>query len=503
MIGKNYKALRDLRGGDLSDIFDDLKKNGAIFSANFEILAKRFLEYVLPINTFTVGFETLLQHYLAESSEEPTSEIVNTDVPRTEADFYNYICKTYLSIVKEPQSELLTLYDRTIGDIKEIDLTLKDISDKLSEIHSRNDPHEIQEKNPVFYYYQAQNEKARQEIMDFLFNDIKHFALRKCYDRSLFGDFLGDIPYNYRWNPRSYKPKMPNDLDNKFGDLPVRLIKESKTLYETDRGSFNETLHNYIRETEVVFSIKNLLPYHHILQEKSEIIYEALNIYENGIKIMFTCAVPTIIEGILHDLCLLINERESDLLQKGFQYKLDKLLPILTYELDYEYYSFRFRIFRNKVAHGRLTNRDVDELADLLLLDLYQMCKLVSSTKIKMNQKRFLIDELSKNLTNPDYKFLIEYIFLTKLEIPDFYKLNEKITEIEKIISSNQFWEFLHKQLMEGSEVQKHGIVALTKIISARKPFDKRCTSLFKKAGFASSNSGFVNDYLRDLRTYY
>src|SRR5690606_27690447 len=307
--------------------------------------------------------------------------------------------------------------EKAIADLKEIDDTLENIKNELDDITQRNDTTEIQEKKPILYYYQKHNEKARTEILSFLKEEVKNYSLTNCYGNSFWGSLMIRVPYNYNWNPKSYKPRSPNDLGNKLGNLPYPAFIEISKQYIEDKPEFYKFLNKYIVDEEIVLSLNALIQHHHILDARKEILSETLNIYKTGSKVMFATAVPSIIEGIFHDLCILIGEKENDLLKEGFQYKLDKLHEYLDLDLHYEYYSFRFRLFRNKVSHGRLTKKDVDELADLLLLDLYQVCQLVSTDKLDLNHKRFVIHELNKNLKVPDYKYLMQYLLLDKVKI--------------------------------------------------------------------------------------
>lgn len=239
------------------------------------------------------------------------------------------------------------------------------------------------------------------------------------------------ISYNYEWNSDSYKPRYPHDLANKLADLAYPKYAEICKLYDENKAEFYKFLTKYIVDEKIIFSFNNLIQDYHILDARKEILNETLNIYQVGSKMMFTTAVPSIIEGILHNLCILVGEQENNLLREGFQYKLDKLQEYLGIELHYEYYSFRFRLFRNRVSHGRLTKKDVNELADLLLLDLYQICKLVSTDKLDLNHKRFVIHELNQNIAVPDFKHLMQYLLLDNIEIPAFYQLEEQIEEVE------------------------------------------------------------------------
>jgi hypothetical protein len=422
-ITTKKKRLSELSGKDLGDGLDKLKKDDLIFRLDFELIARHFLNDHLPIAVFQADFIMLRESYMAETAEQREKsqasffrelgiELVD-NVPDKPHEFYIYICKKYFDLVREPMRELINSYAQTTSDMREIDQTLAKIAGRLKEIHDRNAPEEIQEMNPILHYYKEHNERARAVVLKFLLHEIKDHALSASLDRRFLSGFMGHSTYNYSWNAQSYTPRMPDDLANKFGLLPYPDYRELQELYHNDKSAFASYLLEYIEEEEVVWSIDNKIGLHHILSGKRDLITEALNAYTHGSKLMFASAVPTIIEGILHELCLLLGIDEHDLMQpkRGLQYKLNVLNDKLGIELNYEYYSFRFRIFRNKVAHGRLTKEDAHQIADMLLLDLRHICELVFSMKLPVNQKRFVIDELYKNVQQPDYNKLIEYVF--------------------------------------------------------------------------------------------
>lgn len=173
---------------------------------------------------------------------------------------------------------------------------------------------------------------------------------------------------------------------------------------------------------------------------------------------MFSHVVPTIIEGVFHDLYLVFGEDENSLLRKGFQQKLDLLNDHLYYEFHYEYNSFSFRLLRNKAAHGRLGHESIDEhLSNILLLDT---CNMVQSDSIGLNKKIALIDSVCNFLENPNFRDVLRYIWLDKIRIPDFDDISVKVSQIEAIIRTGKFWKFLTDAVNEagGSNSDKHGI---------------------------------------------
>lgn len=48
----------------------------------------------------------------------------------------------------------------------------------------------------------------------------------------------------------------------------------------------------------------------------------------------------------------------------------------------FEYYSFKFPIIRNIVAHGKLIAGDIEQTAIMLMLDLLPVCELATSEDI-------------------------------------------------------------------------------------------------------------------------
>lgn len=523
MSKQKVRSINDITAGDISLVFNKLKNNGLIFRYDFNQISKHFLSIVLEIEAFSIDFHTLVEAYLTnikfnelkkcseqQSKGKDFDEIYKKEkvleiesAVQNENKFHQFICKSIFYLIKEPKEELLSLFVKASQDIKYIDETLNEIQKKLVEITKYNNIIQIQEEKPILNYYQDLNQKAKEEILNFIKNDIQDYALTNCYDNSLLSSLWNNSPYYYSYNQKYYKPKNPSDLENKFSDLPYLEFVNLHKIYKNDKSVFNEYLTDYINSNAIPFQISELLNQHHLLDIRKDIIKEALNIYQNGAKIMFANAVPTIIEGILHDICLQIGENENELLQKGFQYKLDKLHNVLKYELYYEYYAFRFRLFRNKVAHGRLTKADVDESADLLLLDLKQICQLVFSLKLKLNQKLFVIDELNKSISKPEYKYVLEYLLLDKIEIPMFYQLDKQINEVEKMINSTEFWEYLETEMDSGGDIVKHGICTILKKMRKRRSIDTRCAKIFKKAGIKDVNKELANNYVEKLTKEY
>lgn len=519
---KPKKSLEEVTMGEISDIYDGFVANGSIFNFDFSQLSKNLLKHFLPISPYQSDFKEIVEAYLVNvnfyedlnyNEEKDAEDFIKSHrknqkeeiskVIKNETDFHKYISKTYFGVVKLPKDELLKIFIATTDDLKAVDQTLEDIRNKLETITKNNNSAEIQEKKPILHHYQKLNEGAKEQILSFLKDEIKGYALANCFESTLTSSLMWRVPYSYQWNPKAYKPAYPHDLDNKLSGLAIGNLQKVKKLYKEDKSAFHLFITDYIKDNEIIFMVREMLDSHHILDMRKEIVDQVIDVYISGNKVMFAIAVPSIIEGIFHDLCILVGESENDLLKEGFQYKLNVLKDHFSWELHYEYYSFRFRLFRNKVSHGRLVQEDVDELADLLILDLYHVFTLVKSDKLQLNHKRFVIDQLNKNLLEPDYKYLMQYLLLEKVDIPSFYKLDKQIEEVEKLLAGDKFWEFLQEEIKDSGEPTRHGVQYIVQILAKRKPFDSRCTKIFKKLGIGNADKEIAKNYLKLLTRDY
>lgn len=411
---------------EIDEVFQQFKTEGWLYTSSFIQISKNFLKLYLPVDPYKVDFDILKNAYLDNigfkdyeifdeeiqlSEEDSMMEHIKKNrilklknAIKNENEFHKYICSLYVNIIREPKEELVATFLMVNEDLKEIDIRLTEIQKKLDKIHSENDTKKVQEEKPVLVYYYERNSKAREEIIRFLTTDVNDYILFNCLDRGIVSKILRTPPYKYRWNRDSYKPKFPSDLENKFGDLDVDEFEFLFNLYNSDKQIFYKLLERYISTKNINSQILERMDKHHLLYKRKAVISEALKTFEGGFKIMFTNAIPTIIEGILHDLCLIEGVNENDLISKGLNYKLDLLHGTLKQDLFYEYYAFRFRLLRNKIAHGELNSDIVDEVSDLFLLDLFHICRIVFNIKLKLNQKRYAIERIINNLLEPDYR---------------------------------------------------------------------------------------------------
>lgn len=162
---------------------------------------------------------------------------------------------------------------------------------------------------------------------------------------------------------------------------------------------------------------------------------------------------------------MLFDEDENKLLGAGFQEKVNILNSKMSFEFDYEYYSFKFRLLRNKMAHGLIDGRESKEIADLLLLDLFDAIEISKSNMIPLNQKLFFVYQTLKDRPPENYNYLAGYCFLKHIEIPDFYNTASDENKINEIANSEELWIFIDNCLCSNDIYKKSFAQCLVKTL--------------------------------------
>lgn len=498
-MARKTKKLNKTLSGDINSVLANLEKDDTLFRCNYTQLAKHLLKEYLPVtNIWNADFEVIRDAYLKniefdkKKRSRASSELMaivgkkitdeTEEAIKSEYLFYKYICKKYFFLEKLPGEELLQLYVNATKHINEIDATLTKIDTKLREIEKEDNTEEIQSLKPVYSYYHVLNVEARNEIISFITNDIKDFAVNSCYAGLFSFASMGRVPYRYAWNPKVFAPKIPNDLSNKFGELVLAKFYELNNLYKTNKKKFNKAASKFIKDRAIVNQISQRLNENHILNERKGLIEEALKTYSKGSKIMFVNTVPSIIEGIFHDLCLLNGEDDNELIRHGLQVKLNRLKDTMGHHLHYEYFSFRFRLFRNKAAHGRLKMEDVNEYADFMLLDLYDVTGMVTIDAFDLNKKINLLRTIPLKADVDKAPLVLKYLLLNAVSVPEFYQLKANAVAISEYMITPGFWNYLDAQLDRKGEAID-GILYIVQILKKMGVDDASCKRLYTKIG--------------------
>lgn len=509
------KKLEEYNILERDGIVRDIMNEDRFFNCEWKQLAKNFISYFTDENIWQSDFDEVKKLFRENVWLWSKSVNINTqpkdifdemiedknnklfEVEKDENEFYQFVCKEYLDINELPKDVLLRYYNEASKDLASINETLKKIDAKLSEIKNEGNKLRIQDECPILYYYQKHNQDAQNKILEFISNGIKPFIRKKQALRG-FSSTMFIAPYHY--NKDTYVPRRPSVLDNKFlNTIPQEHIRLKKLL-NSNKEEFGKEIEKYIENENIIHRLRETTNYNHIFNSRKEFINEALDLYENNKLILFVNSIPSFIEGVFHDICLLFGYSENELQGDPFQAKLDKLQEHMGWELFYEYYSFSFRLLRNKISHGGLTVTDVTEYADLLLLDMFHLSDMANSIKIPLNNILFLIHEIENNIQNVDYYYLLDYLIQKKEVIPNFYGItSERLDAINAMVLTPEFWNFMEKEKEDMYEAKKHGLSIIMKQIRSIYPNNEESKAFLKELRLKKAERFIADNYLKRL----
>ncbi len=202
---------------------------------------------------------------------------------------------------------------------------------------------------------------------------------------------------------------------------------------------------------------------------------------------MFINIIPLQIEGIFYDYCIELGIPENKLTSSSLIDKLDKIIKSNSGFYNYEYFAFRFPVIRNRVAHGRIIEeKEIKKLSTTLLLDLYEVCREISSNNLIINKVVELIEEFKEGYQNTKNIVKIAFVVVVlqelELEIPIFYNLERYIAQIKIEFTKNQFFDYLLELIEFNNAIVNKGIKKIVTVLNKKPESNKEsCTRIFKK----------------------
>ena len=470
---KTHSRLDDGLENKKQEWIHEFTAEGLLYRASIEQLSKHFISKLLNVQAFGMSFSEVKGLYSATIDEA---------VPAAETEFYEYIFKQEFGYDKEPRRELLNSFRIATDHLKEIDERVDKITNEIVRLDKGKHVKERQEKNALYHHYLKLNNEARVDLLEFLKNRIYLYTLNQCdagYMRGVFS--FGQYRYRYELNPKAYKVKMPSFISNKFGEQTIQEGKRIAGLFKNDKEEFKKFIDEYIVTQGIVFQIVDAVKRHHVFEKKLDVFDEALQAYQDGKHISFACTAVVLIEGIFHEMCLLLGIDENTLLETGFGGKVEFLSEKLGHEFDYAYYKFRFRLLRNKIAHGLFHGEEITELSSLILLDLSDAAEFTHTMSLDINFRRFLLHETLTNTTNERFLYLAGYFFMESTEIPGFYKLQKDHQKAKRMFRTNAFWNFIDNKISKGGETKNLACAILKSVMELNLPSLKpKCIKIFK-----------------------
>lgn len=425
-------------------------------------IAKVFLQSLLklPLETVFTEVETAYKESFSED-----------DIPKNSKEFWAFIEKEYLYLEKEPKSVFIKLSLQVADDLQKIAKNLKYISSERKIIEEKKMEYGRLSANERYYrnqldYFENKNIVARNEIVDFMATDIKSYAIKKSAPKSSFSFSFGFMFKEslYRFGRTSflhsydsYDVRSLDEYSNKFLDLPFLSYKKIIEECKKSPKNFKDFAYQYIvgipdNLPSVNEKLEKLVRESHILARRKQVISTMLRHFEAKDYISFVSIAPLQIEGIFADICREIGVSENQLDISSLNDKLHHINGKINSFFYFEYYSFKFPVLRNLVAHGGLVDGELEDTAVHLMLDLLPVCKLTVSEELPINYALTVLDEASQS----NYEKLIEWLDLrANVLIPDFYNVKEKISATETLYDSADFWEYLEEQLNKLNSVDQ------------------------------------------------
>lgn len=360
------------------------------------------------------------------------------------------VIEKWLRIDKLPRDEFIAVQQEAIDDLRQISSNIAVCKTELNELTDRKakDAEQDGDSHRAAYleYKIAQNLEARDELLSFLergvADEVLHRVSRTHYAKFLPASFFWfRFPYHFRHAPSVYSPASLSEVRNKFREEPLSEVGRWERLFEDDRPRFHTEVGKYIESRKVVDGIRAKLRNHHRLVERAEVLEQALDVYEDGKHALFCNVTPVQIEGLVGDWARELGISEKELRKAALTLKIDQIKKTEPIFGDFEYFRFGFPVLRNRVAHGRFESANVDQVANLLLLDLADVCRRLYDEQLPTNR---LVDFLRRlDSANPDYEKAYEYVAFRNVQLPSLYGLDSKRAEADMILSSDGWWVWL------------------------------------------------------------
>lgn len=458
-------------------------------------IGKRFLSHALEIDVYKMNFSDVRGEYLKSSGKSEADE--------NEGDFYKSIAKQYCHLTSEPKEKLLEVFYRATDDVRKIDSQLIYIELELKKLEDKKRCNgwlngEDRYNRNLLEYYRDKNKSAKEEILNFISKDIEYYAYNQCQEsilgRRIFGGldlfFQGSMPYKYSrfflFNEAldSYDVRNLTEMSSKFLDLPIPTYREIKKLYENDKKEFYNFASDYIsgdlgEHKNAMQKISECIGSNHIIANRKDVLQTIMIHYEKRDFISVVSMLPMQIEGIFHDVCLEIGIDESKLDISSLNEKLRIIESHINHFIYFEYFSFKFPVIRNLVAHGKLLESNIEHTAIMLMLDLLPVCELACSEEIPVNRKLKLLDAAVNN----DFDSLLKMVDCKDLEIPSFYNRNNDLYSIQEKYESDKFWSYLTEKLKKESieNINQSEIMKQIKRLHASKLCQKESSKFLKE----------------------
>lgn len=474
---KNRTKSVTLTLQDVITASNHVRKQHDIFNATLKDLARSFLLYIIKSEDESIDFKNLRNRYLPYINQREINS-----VPKTEGDFYAFICRKYLHLeVNKSRNETFKIIGQVTRDLQEIQHDRQRYQEELTRLKERMKTKLMDGDNyqvKLLTHYIRKQDVAEAQVNSFIRERLKTYTAKNRYF-ALF-NANSNFLYGYHISKSSYKKEMLSEIMNKVLHVSVKRYFQLETLYRTDKSSFLTEVAKDINVDTVMAEILKISTQHHLIHERNSLIADILALYKNIKYELFCNITPQLIEGLLYDYCLENGIAESSLVNSTLVEKIDLLKAKEDYkiQLSYEYFTFVFPVIRNKVAHGKKLADDLEVLAWTLLLDLQYVINLLTGSNLPTNQK---IQSIRNAMKSDGLSHLIKLGDVLQNPLPAFYanevsNLTALRQKLEKQLTKKNFTEQVNFSETKEREKLRQNLVQLKKLDINK----SECTEILK-----------------------
>lgn len=443
----------DYRMSDYNRIINEMIVDSSLFSSEKKSIVIAFYSHLLDIELLKKNDSKIFKFFKDEidsDNEEDYPEIESNN------DLYHILFHEKLNFKILPIIKFYELFKEASDDMNDIDDEIRILKNKKRKIEvGKNDSIErgLNYKIHEIDYYIRKNEDEKNEIVEFLKENIKWWAFKESINRPFKGvlNKIFSSPYQYskRGLFNSIKSCKIDEFSiyyNKFLFMPISDYKKTIMTILEDENSFIELSRSYVRDNNILEKFENIFDNNYILDKRKKILSKIIEYYKANEYVALVNIIPMQVEGIFHDYCLAIEIPEKKLMNCSMYDKLQYLYKGKHIDTFYNYYAHHFQAIRNDVAHGYIYKEiETERIANLLFLDLVTVSFMANNESIPINNSIKIIEECDGS----DYESYLDWIDYYELKHPDYKDIRQKVEGMKKKYDDDNFWEYVKKMIGE------------------------------------------------------
>lgn len=381
-------------------------------------------------------------------------------------------------------SNYIFMTQKMIKDIEEIDCRLEELK-RLD--HSCSASKECEHKK--LRYFSEINKEAKNEIITFAVNGLKKFLIEnknikfvdRCDDELL--NLRINCCYQYGFLKRYYDQDYDFSTEAKIRFAPgisaANYLEEIKDFIELKKDypeEYKLKINTIIEKNDLLNELISKVEKHNLLNRRKEIFETLKLLYDTEKWESFINLGILQIEGLFFDCCNALEIKDLSKARGSLTEKVERSLKdnnIIKLAV-FPYYQYDVPDKRNEVAHTGFYNvdrYDMREIANELILD---MNTIISWIYRNTHEKYKILENIAEKIVNEQeeneimtlvfemlgWTVIADYKYLDVLKNPDNFSeeikcmgeesyWNSIIMNIQKIIKTEEFWNYIDNSISE------------------------------------------------------